>query len=45
MFGTDYPMWDVRDELVNMEKLDLTDEERDKIMYKTACGLLGTSID
>lgn len=45
MFGTDYPMWDVRDELVNMEKLDLTDEEREKIMYKTACGLLGTSID
>lgn len=45
MFGTDYPMWDVRDELKHMEKLSLTDSEREKIMYKTACKLLGVSID
>ena len=44
MFGTDYPMWDVRDELRYMEGLDLTEAEREKIMYKTACGLLGVSI-
>lgn len=40
MFGTDYPMWSVEDELKNMEKLDLSDEDREKIMYKTAYNLL-----
>lgn len=43
MFGTDYPMWSVEDELRRMEKIDLTDSEREKVMYKTACGLLGIS--
>lgn len=40
MFGTDYPMWSVEDELKNMDKLPLSDEDREKIMYKTACKLL-----
>lgn len=43
MFGTDYPMWSVEDELRRMEKINLTDSEREKVMYKTACGLLGVS--
>ena len=43
MFGTDYPMWSIEDELKHMEKIDLTDAEREKVMYKTACGLLGVA--
>lgn len=41
MFGTDYPMWSVEEELKNMEKLDLSESDREKIMYKTAYKLLG----
>ena len=40
MFGTDYPMWSVEDELKNMERLELSDEDREKIMYRTAYRLL-----
>lgn len=40
MFGTDYPMWSAEDELKNMENLDLSDEDREKIMFKTAYSLL-----
>ncbi len=40
MFGTDYPMWSIIDELKRMEKIDLSDEDREKIMYKTAARLL-----
>ena len=40
MFGTDYPMWNVEAELRLMEKLDLPCEDMEKIMYKTAYGLL-----
>ncbi len=43
MFGTDYPMWSIEDELKNMEKLDLSDSDREKIMYRTACKLLNTT--
>lgn len=41
MFGTDYPMWSIEDELRRMDKIDLTEEDREKIMYKTAAKLLG----
>ena len=40
MFGTDYPMWNVEDELRLMERLDLPCGDMAKIMYKTAYGLL-----
>ena len=43
MFGTDYPMWNINDELKHMEALDLTEEDREKIMYGTACRLLNVS--
>lgn len=43
MFGTDYPMWNIEDELKYMDKLELTDGEREKVMYKTACKLLKVS--
>lgn len=45
MFGTDYPMWSIEEELKHMEKLDLTDSDREKIMYKTACGLLNVKCE
>lgn len=41
MFGTDYPMWSVVDELKHMEAIDLSGEDREKVMYNTACKLLG----
>lgn len=45
LFGTDYPMWSLENELKFMEKIELTNEEREKIMYKNACKLLNVSID
>lgn len=41
MFGTDYPMWNVENEIKNIEKLKLSESDREKIMYKTAYKLLG----
>jgi predicted TIM-barrel fold metal-dependent hydrolase len=36
MFGTDYPMWTASDELAYFNNLDLTENERECILYKTA---------
>lgn len=33
LFGTDYPMWDPKEELERFNKIDLTDEEREKIFH------------
>lgn len=44
MFGTDYPMWNIEDELKLIAKVELSDEDREKVMYKTACGLLRVEI-
>ena len=33
MFGTDFPMWSAKDELERFNKLDLTDSQREKILY------------
>lgn len=44
MFGTDYPMWDVNDELKLIERVDISDSDREKIMYKNACRLFGFEI-
>ena len=41
LFGTDYPMWDHREELERFMKLDLTAEERDAILWRNAAKLLG----
>lgn len=40
LFGTDYPMWDAKEELAFIERLPLTQEEKEKILYKNACALL-----
>lgn len=40
LFGTDFPMWDHEDELSRFNKLPLTEEEREMILYKNAVKLL-----
>lgn len=44
MFATDYPMWNPKEELERLDKLDLTQEEREQILYKTASKLFGLSL-
>ncbi|MBR3533685.1 MAG: amidohydrolase family protein [Clostridiales bacterium] len=41
LWGTDYPAWDHRSEIELFDKLDLTEEEREKILYANAAKLLG----
>lgn len=40
LFGSDYPMWNPQDELDMLSKVDLTDEEREKIFHKNIESLL-----
>ena len=39
LFGTDYPLWDVKTELERFMKIDLTDEQRRDILYNNAARL------
>lgn len=41
LFGTDFPMWDASEELERFDKLDLTQEERELILWKNADRLFG----
>lgn len=41
MFGTDYPMWNVGEELERFMKLPMDDSRREKILYGNAAKLLG----
>lgn len=41
LWGTDYPMWESESEMEYFNKLDLTDDEREMILYKNAAKLLG----
>ena len=41
LFGVDYPMWDHKEELERFNRLNLTQEEKDAILYKNALKLLG----
>ena len=43
MFGSDYPMWSQRDELDRFLRLDLTEAEREAILYNNAAKLLGVA--
>lgn len=36
-FGTDFPMWDHKKELENIQRLGLPDETFEKVMYKNFC--------
>ena len=39
LFGTDYPLWDPEDEVARFMKIDLTDKQRDDILYNNAAKL------
>ena len=41
MFGTDYPLWTQTRDLEYMKELDLTDEEYERIYWKTCAELYG----
>jgi len=36
MFGVDFPMWEHSEEMQRFDKLDLSDTQREKILYKNA---------
>jgi len=44
VFGTDYPMWNVKHELEEFMKIGLRDEENQLILYKNACRILNENI-
>ena len=39
-FGSDYPMWDIGEELERFMALKLTDEQREMILFKNIKSLL-----
>lgn len=41
MWGTDYPMWNPKEELERFDKVPLTERERELVLGKTALKLLG----
>lgn len=41
LWGTDYPMWNAKEELARFDKLPLTEHERELVLGETARGLLG----
>ena len=41
LWGTDYPMWESVSEMAYFDKIELTGEERELIMYKNASKILG----
>jgi hypothetical protein len=41
IFGSDYPMWDVKDELERFNAISLPDEAREMILWKNIMNLLG----
>jgi len=44
LFGSDYPMWDHKEELERFLSLKLTEEERKAILYENAHMLLTNTI-
>ena len=40
LFGTDYPMWTPGEELDRFRKLQLSDDEAERILYRNAADLL-----
>lgn len=41
IYGTDFPMWGPVGEAARFDRLDLTDEEREKILWKNHLILFG----
>ena len=44
LFGTDYPMWDPKNEVEYFLSLGLSDEENKKILFQNAQKLFGISL-
>ena len=44
LFGTDYPMWNHKEEFERFSKLPLSEEEKQMILYKNATNLLNLSL-
>ena len=44
LFGTDYPMWVPSEEMERFMKMDLTEDEREKILWKNAASFLNLDI-
>ena len=42
-FGTDYPMWNASEELMLFDRIDLTDSQREKILWNNITEFLGFS--
>ncbi len=45
IYGTDYPMWDIAEEMKRFNALDLTEEERELILYKNAQKLFNIKLN
>lgn len=45
IYGTDYPMWDIKEELERFDALGLSDEERELILYKNAQKLFNIKLN
>lgn len=41
LFGSDFPLWDPKEEVRAFENLDLSREDRERIAYGNACEILG----
>lgn len=39
LFATDYPMWTISEEIERFNKIELTQSQKEKILYKNACEL------
>ena len=44
LFGTDFPMWDHREELERFLSLGLPEEVRDDILHRNFCRLFGVEL-
>lgn len=44
LFGTDFPMWDHKEELTRFLSLGLDEKTRDDILYKNFCRLFGVTL-
>ena len=40
LFGTDFPMWDTKAELERFMAVKLSDDQREKVLYKNAAQIL-----
>ena len=44
LFGSDFPMWDHEEEFERFNKLDLSGENKDAVLYKNAARLLNLDL-